>query len=192
MPSTHSDNHHLGISAGLAINKDITIPSSVSRIPFILKLMGPSLSLGFPQLCTSLQSLSHLASPKRLGFCQRVIPKQSIMEDYSGHLLPPGRSGAGEQLLHEQTFSPAPKPIQEVTFAWIVSVIQFTMASYRQQCWQSWAWGGERLSMSRAGISWVGVIVWKTHLSCIFWKRFQYVIYQGSSGLCNRAVLDSH
>lgn len=49
--------------------------------------MGPSLSLGFPQLCTLLRGLSHLVSPKGLGFCQRGIPKQSIREDYSGHVL---------------------------------------------------------------------------------------------------------
>lgn len=152
--------------------------------------MGPSL-VGFPQLCTLLWGLSHLASLKILGFCQRVIPKQSIREDYLGHSLLPGRSGAGEQLLHRQTFSPASKPIQEVVFTWIVSVIQFTMASCRQQCWHGWAWGGARLSTSRAGTSWAGGMVWKTYLSCIFWKRCQCVIHQGASGLCNRAVLDS-
>lgn len=153
MPSAHSDNHHLSISVGLAINKNITIPSPVPRIPFLLKLMGPSLSLRFPQLYTLLWGPSRLATPKGLGFCQRAVPKQSIREDYSGHLLLPGRSGAGEQLLHGQTFSPASKPIKEVAFTWIVSVIQFTMASCRQQCWQGWAWGGERLGMSRAGTS---------------------------------------
>lgn len=111
-----------------------------------------------------------------------LLPKSNPKTEHQGRpfrtFAAAWKSGAGEQLLHEQTFSPAPKPIQEVAFTWIVWVIQFTMASCRQQCWQGWAWGGERLSTSRAGTSWVGVIVWKTHLSCTFWKRFQYVIYQ--------------
>lgn len=110
--------------------------------------MAPSLSLGFPQFHTLLWALSHLASPKGLGFYQRVIPKQSIREDYSGPLLLPGRSEVGEQLLHRQTFFPASKSIQEVAFTWIVSVIQFTVASCRQQYWQGWAWDGERLSIN--------------------------------------------
>lgn len=40
--------------------------------------------MGFPQLCTLLWGPSHLASLKGLGFCQRVIPKQSIREDLFG------------------------------------------------------------------------------------------------------------
>lgn len=52
--------------------------------------------------------------------------------------------------------------------------------------------GVEKGQQEQAGASWAGVIVWKTHLSCIFQKRFQCVIYQGASGLCNRALLDSH
>lgn len=40
MLCTHSDNHPLGFSSYLSMNEDITIPLLVSRIPFLLKLVG--------------------------------------------------------------------------------------------------------------------------------------------------------
>lgn len=73
MPPAHSDNHHLAFPACLSINKDVTIPSPVSRIPFVLKLMGPVSAWGSHNsaLCGP-----QLASPKGLGIRQRVVPNR--------------------------------------------------------------------------------------------------------------------
>lgn len=62
----------------------------------LFEINGSSLSLGFPQLCT----LSFSAGESQgTWHSPKSSPKQTGRGDYSGHLLLPGRPGAGDQLL---------------------------------------------------------------------------------------------
>lgn len=165
MPCAHSDNHHLGFSACLSINKDVTIPLPVSRIPFILKLMGPLSASGSHNSALCSVVLLSRRVPTRLGIQQRGVPNrlagETIQDIYcclEGQ-KPVINYHLRKHFLRHQ--NPSKKLFLLQLFQW--SILQRHRAG--SNAGRAWAGGGGWLSASRAGTSWAGFTIWKTHLA---------------------------